>query len=255
MVRGLEVFRKYFYDYSENYVIIGGTACDIILEDAALMPRATKDLDVVLVIEALTRNFVIQFWKFVKDGEYQQRQRSNNKKEYYRFLNPQNKSFPSQIEIFSRVPDILEIDEASYLTPIPVDEDLYSLSAILVNDDYYDFIVQNSYLLEGVRIANIEALICLKAQAFLDIQERIKNGSIEDNRHLKKHKLDIFRLSVMLKEDMSIRLPDTLNSNLMKFVELIGDDLPDQSFFKVLGLSKTKPELILQRFKQVFRLT
>jgi len=34
MVRGLDNFKNYFKDYTDNYVIIGGTACDIIIEDA-----------------------------------------------------------------------------------------------------------------------------------------------------------------------------------------------------------------------------
>ena len=31
MVRGVEIFRDYFRDYTGQYVFIGGTACDIIL--------------------------------------------------------------------------------------------------------------------------------------------------------------------------------------------------------------------------------
>lgn len=29
MVRGLDVFKEFFYGMEENYVIIGGTACNI----------------------------------------------------------------------------------------------------------------------------------------------------------------------------------------------------------------------------------
>ena len=28
MVRGLEIFRQHFKDFTDNYIIIGGTACD-----------------------------------------------------------------------------------------------------------------------------------------------------------------------------------------------------------------------------------
>jgi hypothetical protein len=31
MVRGIEKFKEYFTDYADNYIIIGGTACDILL--------------------------------------------------------------------------------------------------------------------------------------------------------------------------------------------------------------------------------
>ena len=32
MVKGLDTFRKYFADYEEQYVLIGGAACDILFE-------------------------------------------------------------------------------------------------------------------------------------------------------------------------------------------------------------------------------
>lgn len=33
MVKGLDTFRKYFIKYENQYVLIGGTACDIMFED------------------------------------------------------------------------------------------------------------------------------------------------------------------------------------------------------------------------------
>ena len=32
MVKGIDTFRRYFADYEEQYVLIGGAACDIIFE-------------------------------------------------------------------------------------------------------------------------------------------------------------------------------------------------------------------------------
>lgn len=39
-IKGLKKFKEYFSDFKENYVIIGGTACSIILRDADMKPRA-----------------------------------------------------------------------------------------------------------------------------------------------------------------------------------------------------------------------
>jgi hypothetical protein len=44
MVRGINIFKKYFEEYHDNYVIIGGTACDLIIDEAGFTPRATKDI-------------------------------------------------------------------------------------------------------------------------------------------------------------------------------------------------------------------
>ena len=32
MVKGLDTFRTYFADYEEQYVLIGGAACDILMD-------------------------------------------------------------------------------------------------------------------------------------------------------------------------------------------------------------------------------
>jgi hypothetical protein len=66
MVRGLDLFRAAFRDFSAQYVLIGGTAAMLTMEDAGLDFRATKDLDVVLLVEALTPAFGAAFWAFIQ---------------------------------------------------------------------------------------------------------------------------------------------------------------------------------------------
>ena len=176
MVIGIDKFREYFKDFPGSYVIIGGTACDIIIGAAGLRPRATKDIDIILIIEALTPDFVRHFWTFIKDGNYEKREKSAEERKYYRFLNPATADFPYQIELFSRKPDIMDLDGEPHLTPIPVDDDLSSLSAILLNDAYYHFTIDHCIIEDDLNRANTEALICLKAKAFLDMQARKEKG-------------------------------------------------------------------------------
>lgn len=47
MVPGIDSFREKFKDYTDYYTIIGGTACDILLAEADLPFRATKDIDMI----------------------------------------------------------------------------------------------------------------------------------------------------------------------------------------------------------------
>ena len=75
MITGLDLFKERFSAYSDSYVLIGGAACYIHEEASAQVPRATKDLDVVLVVEALSADFVREFWQFVHEGGYERRQR------------------------------------------------------------------------------------------------------------------------------------------------------------------------------------
>ncbi len=51
MVRGIDVFRRYFHNFIDQYVLIGGSACDLLFDDAGVDFRATKDLDLVLIVE------------------------------------------------------------------------------------------------------------------------------------------------------------------------------------------------------------
>ena len=36
MVNGIEAFRDYFAEYTDQYVIIGGFACDLLMEDGGM---------------------------------------------------------------------------------------------------------------------------------------------------------------------------------------------------------------------------
>lgn len=85
MVKGIDVFRDYFNEYMDQYVLIGGAACDISFHENEMDFRATKDLDMVLVVEALTEEFASKFWTFIQDGKYRYRARSNGKPQFYRF--------------------------------------------------------------------------------------------------------------------------------------------------------------------------
>jgi len=70
MVIGLEVLREAFKGYEDCYTIIGGTACDILMSRQNLDFRATKDIDMILLIENRFEEFGTVLWKFVKDGAY-----------------------------------------------------------------------------------------------------------------------------------------------------------------------------------------
>lgn len=235
MVRGLEIFRQHFKDFTDNYVIIGGTACDIIIDNIGLTPRATKDIDIILIIEALSPEFVAHFWEFVKQGNYDVREKSEEDRKYYRFQKPQVEEFPFQIELFSRIPDLLDLDEGTHLTPIPVDTEISSLSAILMDDDYYNFTIQHSQFNNGIHLANTEALIGLKAKAFLDYKTRKENGEKIDEKQLRKHKMDIFRLLLLLTPEDNFTIAESIKSDIANFVEVVKDDLPDKQIFKEMG--------------------
>lgn len=87
-------------------------------------------------------------------------------------MKPMNIDYPMQIELFSRSLGLIDLPEDAVITPIPTDEDLSSLSAILMDDEYYHFSVDHSTLVDNIHIADVESLICLKSKAFIDLSER-----------------------------------------------------------------------------------
>lgn len=175
MVIGLTKFSNYFREYQDAYILIGGAAVDTWMEDEGLSFRITRDLDIILVIEALNSEFVKHFWKFIVEGDYEIRERSDGSPLLYRFIKPKTKGFPYQIELFSRDQDIEGDFEDAHLTPIPMGEELSSLSAILMDGGYYEFTRENSEIIDELHLASKPAILCLKAKAFLDINERIRN--------------------------------------------------------------------------------
>jgi len=46
-IRGLDVFGQHFSDFRDHYVLIGGVASWLTMDEAGQSFRATKDLDIV----------------------------------------------------------------------------------------------------------------------------------------------------------------------------------------------------------------
>jgi len=97
MVRGLDLFREHFKDFTDRYVLIGGTACDLIMSDVGLQFRATKDLDIVLCIESVDPAFARAFWAFVKAGQYEIQETAEGKPRFYRFQKPADGNYPTML--------------------------------------------------------------------------------------------------------------------------------------------------------------
>lgn len=145
MVNGIDIFREYFNHFKEQYTVIGGFACDLLMNDAGLDFRQTVDIDMVLIVEALTTDFAKAFWAFIEAGGYQARQRSNGQPEFYRFVDPTNPAYPKMIELFSRPQSNVVLQPDTHLMPLHIDDEVSSLSAILLNDDYYHFLLDPAY--------------------------------------------------------------------------------------------------------------
>lgn len=248
---GLDKFSAHFAPFPGHYVLIGGTAALLALEEADLKARATKDLDIVLCAEALNTGFAAAFWDFVKAGGYQQRERSNGKKEFYRFQKPSVDGYPYMLELFSRIPDGLVLPADAYLTPIPMDEDVGSLSAILLNEDYYHFIHEHKHELAGVQVVDPYGLIALKARAWLDLSDRREAGEEVDQKNINKHANDVLRLYQLIRPTDRTSAPESIRTDLSQFLDRALADKTDQ-VLKNLDIHGTTMPAVIETLRRAF---
>ena len=251
MVNGLDRFREHFAAYADRYVLIGGTASSVAMEELGEAFRVTKDLDIVLCVEALDRSFVEAFWEFVKSGGYENRQKSTGKRLFYRFYGPAKADFPSMLELFSRVPDALDLKDGAELTPIPVAEDISSLSAILMDEGYYRFVMESRKVILGLSMIGPEALIPLKARAYMDLASRKARGEAVDSRDIRKHRNDIFRLFTVLDRQSPCSLPDSIRLDLTQAFENLKRDTVDLNALGILEIELDGVLAELSRFYQL----
>jgi len=251
MVKGLEVFREHFRNFADRYVLIGGAACDIAMTGAGLPFRATKDLDIVLFVEALDSAFVRAFWEFVRTGGYEVQEKSTGEKQFYRFQKPANADYPFMLELFSRQPDVLQVAEGSHLSPLPVEEDASSLSAILLDNDYYNFIRAGRQEIDGLPWVGAAQLVALKARAWLDLTARVERGEQIDSKTIKKHKNDVFRLYQILDPAIDPMAPEAVKRDIGDFIARMRAEEID---LKSLGLRTGTRDDVLAEIARDYRL-
>lgn len=252
MVRGLDLFRQSFAAHAHQYVLIGGTAATLAMEEAGLAFRATKDLDVVLHIEAIDAAFGETFWRFVEAGQYEIRQSSaSGKRAFYRFHKPADERFPVMLELFCRAPEGILLVAGSHLTPIPIDEAVASLSAILLDDEYYAFIISGRRETDALPWVGEDRLIPLKAVAWLDLKARHAKGEAMDAKNIRKHANDVLRLAQLLAPDTHIAVAEKIAQDLARFLEGVAADATIDP--GALGLPATLAE-IAARIQQAYEL-
>jgi hypothetical protein len=254
VVKGLDKFRTHFEGYVDHYILIGGTACDLRFTEKGLDFRVTKDLDIILVIEAITDQFVQHFWDFIRAGGYEVAQ-IDEKKRFYRFHSPKSGEHPIMLELFSRQPEILQSVEELHITDIPTGEAVSSLSAILLEDGYYQFTLENSDTINGVRMASDIALIALKTRAFLNNRQRKAEGQDVHEVDISKHRNDVIRLTSTVGGSKARRVPETIRNDIATFIDVFHDE-PDnvKALLKPWGLANIRKEDIINQLTDTFDL-
>ena len=258
MVKGLDLFRRRFREFEGSFILIGGAACDEWFAAEGLEFRATRDLDIVLIIEVLAPKAVGALRSFIADGGYEVRQRTEGVPVLYRFAKPANKEFPFMLELFSRKPEGLNLEEGQEIVPIPAGSDHHSLSAILLDQDYYSLIQTHTTVRDGLPVATATALIPLKARAWLDLTKRKADGQRIDSKDIDKHRNDVFRLAATLANELGPVLPSAITGDLASFLDSFAESAQEwrailASLKNTLG-GDIRPAVLRSAIQTFFRL-
>lgn len=240
MVVGLDHFKAFFKEFNDQYVLIGGAACYAQMEDAGDEFRATKDLDIVLCIEALSQEFAAHFTQYIKQGGYAVAIRQENgRKLFFRFKDPTSSGFPKMLELFSRRGN-LDLGRYPSAAPLDIEEGAESLSALLLNDDYYAFIMQNKEVLDDLSVASPICLIALKARAWLDLSRQRSEGEDVHRNDVDKHKKDVFRLLRIMNPNppQPISIAESIKIDLSNFVAAMESEIIENKTFLLQVLTR-----------------
>ena len=222
MVDGIESFKAKFIGYEDCYTVIGGAACDILMTEADIDFRQTKDIDMILILEDRKQDFAKAFWEYIKEGGYKCGWRNSEQVHFYRFTEPKA-GYPVMIELFSRNPGYhLEVEEG--IIPIHIDDDTSSLSAILLNDDFYSFMLEGRRTVDGISVLGAEYLIPFKMYAWIDLKHKKAEGKHVNEKDYNKHKNDVFRLLQIVDVDKRTEVNGLVRDSVEAFITEITED-------------------------------
>ncbi|MCD8286079.1 MAG: hypothetical protein LUD50_02485 [Clostridia bacterium] len=233
LVKGLNQFVKYFKDFADNYIIVGGTACTVIMDIHDDDFRTTKDIDMIIVAETLSASFGKRFWQFINDGGYEKYRSKEGKTHFFRFKDPKRDDFPAMIELFSRKQDIFTNDILTTLTPVAIDDEVSSLSAILLDDSYYQFLLKGKIIADGLPVLDAPYLVAFKARAYVNLMNQRRANEHVNTHDWKKHKNDVFRLAHYLESTDLSGVGEEIKDDIRAFLSEMSENPPDMNALDV----------------------
>jgi hypothetical protein len=219
MVTGLTILRESFRHLEGSMTLIGGAACDEWFSTNGMNFRATNDLDLVIMMDNVRPDFLDAMRAFIQEGGYQSSERSPGVPILYRFTRPSRDDFPFKLELSSRKPDGFELSFGQKAIPVSVGLSTHSLSAILLDDAYFNLIADHHDVRDGLWVANATSLIPLKAHAWLNLTQAKQTGEVVDSKNIKKHRADIFRLAATLPGAMGPAISPSIIADLRRFLQ------------------------------------
>ncbi|MCE9872396.1 hypothetical protein LZ667_13490 [Hafnia alvei] len=232
---GMEFLSEYMKAYADEYILIGGNACALHFQKLGTDFRATADLDIVLLVESENDGFLQCLSKFLDEKKYIGKtfNGSNQGGSAYRFVLPEGKnddSLPVQIELFSKKPNYFDETQSKHLhiTPIETGQGISNFSAILLDDELYEYIRGSRETVADVTTVNLNCLLGLKSIAWHGNQKLLDDGAEVSNIDVIKHPSDMLRIISVL-DDGDVEYPAFIFNSLQESKVKFADDKIRQS--------------------------
>lgn len=262
MITGFDKFHEAFSRHRESFILIGGTAVQMVLgqydtpKGIANRARVTHDIDLLVITEKMTDEFKSAFRRFVKSGGYEC-YCAKERPHYYRFQNPKDIAFPAKIELLSH--SLIDLPCIRY-TPLALDRD-ESMSALVLDESLYLYALEHCELRHGFNCLKPESLIVFKAVAYLNLMEEYaQSGDARRRNDALKHRNDIFRILEHVSPAVRAELPESLAAFIHGFIARFSSGganyLEWTSISQSIGASylATDPAPLISVFNRLFSL-
>ena len=255
IVNGIEIFREAFAPFADSFIVIGGSACRAVIPEGEITPRKTTDIDMVLVPQKLSKGFVGTFWKFIKEGGYKFASRKNKDGDrryvFYSFVDGKE-GYPDQIELLSKPDENIGTPAEHQIEYIDAGEEYSHLSAIILDRNYYDYLTAHFEVVGGIRYASADALVCLKALAYLNLLSDKKNGKKVNADDIKKHRRDVIMAAAYLPAGEQYKVGGSIRTTPDEFLLAMEDASVRQSLKSSLGIEDVVLDGVLGILREDF---
>lgn len=129
---------------------------------------------------------------------------------------------------------------------MPIDGEVSSLSAIILDEPYYQLTVNNSFVSNGLRYASPAALAALKARAYLNLLAEKESGHHVNTKDILKHRNDVLKLVATMVPGENTEVNQEVIDTVNEFSEQLLASLPNQSLSDAIRANEGTLRLYLE---------